>query len=247
MIDAELGTLHKNITPENKHRVAWIFGSNEEERSEVLECVWEPNGRPHGTCKSSFVSDSITNLRNTWPWDENEHSDAVEIDQTERWEVIKSPRISGTKSLKWAAKRPFKGGELALVPDQKGMEMFFAFQSFDLSRTTWRAGKSSVESLCLETNCDCDASGCPNLIRRCTQNRKKQQNSDYLTNQIQIKRSETKKVDHLKGQFNDYNDDQLLGAHSEALLFKAQQENLLLRARHQNMILKAEPPKITII
>jgi len=42
MIDAELMTMHQDMDKNSKHSVAWIFGSNEDKRSEVLQCEWNP-------------------------------------------------------------------------------------------------------------------------------------------------------------------------------------------------------------
>ena len=76
--------------------------------------------------------------------------------------------------MKWVATRPYIGNEIILTPREKDIEMFFAFRSFDHNLKNWRSGKTSLESLFLDINCNCNAFGCPDVIRKCTLLRKTQ-------------------------------------------------------------------------
>ena len=72
--------MNKDIEPDSKHIVAWVFGSNEENRAEVLSCSWDPQNDPEGTCKSHFVANSIENLRDSWPWASQAESEILWVD-----------------------------------------------------------------------------------------------------------------------------------------------------------------------
>ena len=89
------------MTQREPHFVAWVYGSLNEDKSEVFTCQWRPDFKPQGNCLSYHTNTNITDTFNNWAGDES----GSKWSKTKDWE---SKILLTDNQIKWKGTRPFK-------------------------------------------------------------------------------------------------------------------------------------------